>query len=447
MSDTPTLTAAGITSSESAPDYPVVPSLASEFADGALIDGKYRILSDIGQGAMGVVLLARDERLERNVALKVIRPERLRPGFAERFRQEAKLMANLRHPNIVQVHAYGEHGTIPYFVMELVCGFTLGEWMRRFSQSVPLEPAVAILDEVCLGVAAIHAGGAVHRDIKPSNILLDTNLHARIADFGISTNVGKNGARRVMFAGTPSYMAPEIAFSEGHAGLVSASADVYSLACVAYQMLTGRLPVDGASDLELLAKHAIEEVVPPSALNPSLPRSFDRLLLQGLAKDPKHRTPSIEAFRSMLLDAMDRRYEPQRILVAEDDRDFREVLEMKLRFEFPDAEVVCFADGASALDAIEGLPISAAILDLQMPQLGGISVTAALRARPDLKDIPIFVLTAAGGPREWRVLHEIGADKFLVKPVDLDDVIVMLRRVLRDRGVDSTRSSAASTRS
>lgn len=436
MSDTPTVTADPSSLTRAMPvsaDTRETPSLASRFSQGTLIEGTYRVLGDIGQGAMGVVLLARDERLERNVALKVIRPERLRPGFGERFRQEAKLMANLSHPNIVQVHAFGEHAGVPYFVMELVSGFTLGSWMREATQSVTLDTAVAILDQVSQGVAAIHAGGTVHRDIKPSNILLDHNLHARIADFGISMNVGKQGTSKAMFAGTPAYMAPEIAFSEGQSGLVSVSADVYSLACVAYQMVTGRLPVEGQNDLELLAKHAVEEVVAPSRLNPNLPHCFDRTLLQGLAKNPKHRTPSIEAFRTGLLDAFERRYEPQRILVAEDDRDFREALAMKLRFEFPDAEVVCAGDGASALNAIEGPEISAAILDLQMPQLGGISVTAALRARPDLSNIPIFVLTAAGGPSEWRVLHEMGADKFLVKPVDLDDVVSMLRRVLRER--------------
>ncbi|HEU5074518.1 MAG TPA: protein kinase [Polyangiaceae bacterium] len=409
------------------------PPLAEAFAHGSLIDGTYRILGDVGQGAMGVVLLARDEQLERNVALKVIRPERLRPGFAERFRQEAKAMARLNHRNIVAIHAFGEHDGLPYFVMELVDGYTLNQWLAARFHDVDLELGVAILNEVCLGVSAIHAAGTVHRDIKPSNILLDRELHARIADFGISTSYGEDGAGRTVFAGTPAYMAPEIAFSEGQVGLITPSADVYSLACVAYQMLTGRLPVDGQSDIELLAKHAVEEVMPPSQLNPKLPPSFDRALLHGLAKNPQDRTESVDAFRTALLDAMSRIYEPRRILVAEDDRDFRDALEVKLHMEFPDTDVVCVGDGNSALAAIDEHEISAAILDLQMPGLGGIPLTAALRARDALAKIPVFVLTAAGGPNEWRLLHHIGADKFLVKPVDLDDVVSMLRRMLRER--------------
>jgi serine/threonine-protein kinase len=135
--------------------------LAEAFAHGNLIDETYRVLGDVGQGAMGVVLLARDEQLERNVALKVIRPERLRPGFADRFRQEAKAMARLNHRNIVAIHAFGEHDGLPYFVMELVDGFTLNQWLAARSNKVDLELCVAILNEVCLGVSAIHAAGTV----------------------------------------------------------------------------------------------------------------------------------------------------------------------------------------------------------------------------------------------------------------------------------------------
>src|SRR5688572_28086990 len=158
-------------------------------------------------------------------------------------------MARLNHRNIVAIHAFGEHDGLPYFVMELVDGQTLTQWLGKRYHGVDLELDVAILNEVCLGVSAIHAAGTVHRDIKPSNILHDRDLHARIADFGISTSYGETGGRTV-FAGTPAYMAPEIAFSEGQVGLITPSADVYSLACVAYQMLTGRLPVDGQSDLD-----------------------------------------------------------------------------------------------------------------------------------------------------------------------------------------------------
>src|SRR5690606_10014789 len=243
------------------------------------------------------------------------RPERLRPGFAERFREEAKAMARLNHRNIVAIHAFGEHDGLPYFVMELVDGYTLNQWLAARFHEVDLELSVAILNEVCLGVSAIHAAGTVHRDIKPSNILLDRELHARIADFGISTSYGEDGTGLTVFAGTPAYMAPELAFSEEQVGLITPSADVYSLASVASPMLTGRLSVNGQSDIEIVAKHAVEDVTDPSQLNPKLAASFVRVLLRGLDKKPHERTESVDAFRTELLDAMNRIYEPRCILV------------------------------------------------------------------------------------------------------------------------------------
>src|SRR5690606_26274923 len=153
--------------------------------------------------------------------------------------------------------------------------------------------------EVCLGVSAIHAAGTVHRDVKPSNILLDSNLHARVADFGVSTTFQDEGAS-APFAGTPAYMAPEIAFSDGQRGVVTPSADVYSVACVAYQTMTGQLHVDGDTDIGLLAQHAIAEVMKPTSIRPDLPPSFDRVLLDGLAKNPRERTENVEAFRVAL---------------------------------------------------------------------------------------------------------------------------------------------------
>ncbi len=401
---------------------------------GSLIDGKYHVVGELGCGAMGIVLLAIDRSLERSVALKIIRPERLRPGFADRFAQEAKVMARLNHPNVVAIHAFGQHEHLPYFVMELVSGQTLAEWIASEPVPTRLERALRILNDVCLGVSAIHAAGTVHRDIKPSNILLDYNLRARVADFGISTTLEGNGTNRAAFAGTPAYMAPEIAFSDGQTGVVTPSADVYSVACVAYQMLTGRLPVEGDSDLELLAQHAIAEVPPPTSVGPDLPPSFDKVLLEGLAKSPRERTKSVESFRLALAAAYERMFEPERILVAEDDTDFREALEIKLHMDFPEAEILCVSNGKEALEVAAQQPVSLAILDLQMPEMGAIPVTAALRAHQDTANIPIVILTAAGGPNEWRLLHQIGADRFLVKPVDLDDVVALIRRMMRERG-------------
>lgn len=404
---------------------------SSPWAPGTTIADTYRIEDELGRGAMGVVLRATDLILERPVALKVIRPDALRPGFAKRFIDEAKAMATVNHPNVVTIYAFGVHETLPYFAMQLVKGETLSRWMAREPLFARTRRALSIVDAICRGVAALHEAGTIHRDIKPSNILLTHDEQAQVTDFGISARYRSGEPPQSRFAGTPAYMAPEIAFSDGRAGVVRKAADVYSVACVVYQLLTGKLPVEGANDFALLAQHAVADVIPPTSHRPDLPRQFDRVLLEGLAKNPRHRIQSVEELRLNLHDAWQRSLEPERILFAEDDPDFRETLGIKLRLEFPGTEIVCVENGREALSVAQQQVPSLALLDLQMPELDGMAVTKALRARPESAEVPIVILTAAGGPKEWQRLHQLGADRFLVKPVDMDDVVALIRRVLR----------------
>jgi CheY-like chemotaxis protein len=134
-----------------------------------------------------------------------------------------------------------------------------------------------------------------------------------------------------------------------------------------------------------------------------------------------------------LLEARNDSLEPVRILVAEDDPDFRDLLELVLHSEFPGADVECVADGRSAVQAFERKPASVLVIDLQMPEMDGIGVTALVRSRPDARQVPIIVLTASGGSREWQLLSSLGADRLLVKPVNLDDLVATIRRATRER--------------
>jgi serine/threonine-protein kinase len=319
-----------------------------------------------------------------------------------------------------------------YPAPELVEGQTLESWLqlRRFYPN--LDVSLEILNQVCLGVAAIHAAGALHRDLKPSNILLDHGLRARVSDLGLAVCY-VDGTMIKELVGTPGYIAPEIQFDRSASGSATPQSDLYSLACLAYEHLTGRPPFAAESERALAVLHATADVPPPSSIRSELPKAFDEVLLRALRKAPAERTPSVELFRRALLDARHDSLEPVRILAAEDDPDFRDLLQLLLEREFPGADVECVANGMRAVEAFDRKPASVVVLDLQMPELDGLGATAQLRTRDAAKAVPIIIVTASGGAKEWALLSSLGADGFVVKPVNLDDLVSTIRRSLRER--------------
>jgi serine/threonine-protein kinase len=395
---------------------------------GEVVAGTYRVEAMLGGGAMGVVLRAFDEKLGRSVALKLIRPNLLSPGFRSLFQQEAHAMALVSHPNVVTIYSFGEHGGAPYFAMELVDGKTLDRYVDE-EGPLELDDALRLLEQACRGLSAIHDAGTVHRDIKPGNLLIDRERRLRIGDLGLAASYRDERTRREV-VGTPGYMAPEILHGQGDATPLS---DLYSLACVAYELITGRPPFQARQGVTLAALHLVEPVPRPTAVRPGLPQAFDDVLVQALAKKPEDRTPSVEHFRRGLWAANRSAFEPSRILVVEDDPDQREILELALGAEFEGAEIECVADGAEALAAFERKPATVVISDLQMPDVDGASLTRVLRSRADARAVPIIVLTATGGPEEWRKLASIGADRFVVKPVNVGDLVSTIRRAVRER--------------
>jgi serine/threonine protein kinase len=409
-----------------------VNAATGDIVPGTMIGGTYRAISELGRGAMGIVWLALDERLERRVAVKVIRRDVVDPGFYARFVQEARAMAQVNHPNVVCIYSFGEHEGTPYFVTELVEGVTLETWLESGRGPPDLAIGLRILDDVCSAVEAIHAAGTVHRDLKPSNILVDSTLRSRVADFGVSIRAVGNALIVGARVGTPAYMAPEVSLAEGHAAPPSVLADVYSLGCIAFEVLTGRRPFRAHGEFAWMMQHLTQPVPLPSSVRVDLPHSFDRVLLGALAKDPAARTQSVAALRQALVAARARALEPERILVAEDDDDFRTLLELGLRGAFPDADVECVANGGMALEALEQRPASIALIDLSMPVLDGVALTSALRSRRTSARMPIIVFTGHGGAREWQALSSIGADRFLVKPVILEDLVALIRRSLAE---------------
>jgi serine/threonine-protein kinase len=267
------------------------------------LDEKYRVERLLGDGAMGKVMLALDERLDRQVAIKFIRPEFVNSAEArERFVQEARAMARVHDPHVVEIYALGEANGIPYLVMQFIPGCTLeARLAENPGEPLPLAAALDVLDQICRGVEAIHASGTVHRDLKPSNILLGPGGQVAVADLGLAVRVtSRDGEEVCELAGTPAYLSPEVIARRPVPVSLAPRADVYALGVLAFRLLTGRLPFEAGNPAELLAMHL--DTAPPSLRDrrPELPPSLESVVLHALHKDPAARLPSVEALRLSL---------------------------------------------------------------------------------------------------------------------------------------------------
>jgi serine/threonine-protein kinase len=262
--------------------------------------GHYRVGRRLGGGGMGVVHEARDENLDRPVALKVIAPELAEDAeFRARFTREAQAQASLDSRHVVQVYAHGEDDGRLWIATQLVPDGDLRSMLTAHgAPSVPV--AVDLVEQVAEGLADAHAAGLVHRDIKPANVLLrrrgDGSHSAYLADFGIARRVGGEVTRTShATVGTPSYMAPEL-HTGGQPGVAS---DVYSLGCLLWATLTGQAPYAGTSDFEIVTAHR-EQPVPQLPVDGPLAGRLNELLRDTLAKDPADRPASAAAVRDRL---------------------------------------------------------------------------------------------------------------------------------------------------
>jgi serine/threonine-protein kinase len=260
---------------------------------------RYELIREIARGGMADVYLARDSKLDRPVALKVLSPELSRdPSFVERFRREAQSAAGLNQPNIVGIFDWGqEHGT-SFIVMEYIDGQTLRDLIQREGTVAPAQIA-DIGADIAAALSFAHQNGVVHRDVKPGNVLITTAGQVKVTDFGIARASGSNDGltRTGAVMGTATYFSPEQA--QGLA--VDGRSDVYSLGVVLYEMATGQPPFTGDSPVSTAYKHVREDVVPPSRLVPSIPAELERVILTCLAKDPADRYQSADDLRADLL--------------------------------------------------------------------------------------------------------------------------------------------------
>lgn len=259
--------------------------------------GRYRLERVLGSGGMAVVYRARDEELERPVAIKLLADNLAREeAFRRRFLREARLAARLAHPNVVHVYDSGQLDGRPYIVMEYVEGETLADLLQRRGKLRAAE-AVEIALQVCAGLAHAHAAGLVHRDIKPQNLLLHPDGTVKIADFGIARSA--HGTRLTEIGsvlGTASYLAPE----QAAGGEVTAAADIYALGAVCYQMLTARTPYNIETLTQLLVRQQEQPVTPVRKLAPDVPAGLEAIVMRCLARLPAYRPASAAALADQL---------------------------------------------------------------------------------------------------------------------------------------------------
>jgi len=268
-----------------------LPAFTAVLAPGADFGPRYRIESLLGKGGMGLVYKAYDRELDREVALKLVRPElTMDPEAMRRFKQELLLASKISHKHILRIHDLGEVGGIKFISMAYVEGEDLHHLIRRTGR-LSVDRSVAIARQLCSALGAAHAEGVIHRDLKPQNVLIDTEGNVYVSDFGLAKSLESASGMMTQTGevlGTPRYMSPEQAQGQP----ADHRSDLYSLGLMLYEMVTGDIPFSGGTVPQLLLQRITQKVKNPSALYPDVPEHLSRIILRCLEVDPAHRYAS-----------------------------------------------------------------------------------------------------------------------------------------------------------
>lgn len=293
----------------SAGGRPYTPRVDTTLQDplvGHELDGRYLVRSRIARGGMATVYLALDQRLDREVAVKVMHAHLADDEqFTARFVREARAAARLSHPNVVQVYDQGEDGDLLYLAMEHLRGRTLRDVLAERGVLTPRE-ALTVIDPVLDALAAAHRHGIVHRDVKPENVILTDDGRVKVADFGLARAATANTSTTGVLMGTVAYLAPELVLR----GVADARSDVYAAGIMLFEMLTGSQPFSGDVPIQVAYQHVNEQVPAPSTLVPELPAALDRVVTSATAREADHRPDDaaellveVRAARAELTDA------------------------------------------------------------------------------------------------------------------------------------------------
>lgn len=277
-------------------------------AQDSLLNGRYQLITQQASGGMAVVYKAQDLALGRTVAIKVLRPSLTNDAtFLARFRQEARNVANLSHPNIVTVHDFGQDGNTYYIVMEFVEGQDLKKLIRA-EAPLPIERALNIAIQICAGVGYAHRAGLVHADVKPQNVLITLDDHVKVTDFGIAQALSATQPleKQSVVWGSPHYFAPEQASGDGP----TTASDVYAIGIVMFEMITGKLPYTGVDQQQLALAHMREPVPHVMDYNPRVPKELDGIIYKVMSKDPNARYRTADQLGRILISYKQQGNEP-----------------------------------------------------------------------------------------------------------------------------------------
>lgn len=269
-----------------------------------ILNGRYRLIGQQGSGGMAVIYRGIDQELGRTVAVKTLRPSLIEdPSFLARFRNEARSVANLAHPNIVTVYDVGSDGRAHFIVMEFIEGLDLKRIIKA-DAPLPLERALYLAIQICAGIGFAHRAGLVHADVKPQNILVTLEDTVKVTDFGIAQAFtdAQPGERQAVVWGSPHYFAPEQARGEKP----TPASDVYSIGIVLFEMLTGKLPYSGQNQQELALAHIREAIPNVRDINPAIPDPLAQIVFRAMSKEPTQRYRMADQLGSVLTTLRDR---------------------------------------------------------------------------------------------------------------------------------------------